>query len=153
MKTKFTFILLFLFSIVGFSQNDAKRIQSFNLEKKVAIQGYDPVTYFTKKEAVKGNANFKYVYKGIEYHFSSDENKKIFEKNPDNYEPQYGGWCAYAIGKTAEKVTINPKTFKIIDNKLYLFYNANLTNTLKLWNKDEENLYKKANQNWEKINK
>lgn len=152
MKANVTLVLFVLISFVGFSQNDAKRIQSFNLEKKIAIQGYDPVAYFVKKEAVKGNVTFKYVYKGIEYHFSSDENKKIFEKNPDNYEPQYGGWCAYAIGKTGEKVTINPKTFKIIANKLYLFYNANLTNTLKLWNKDEENLYKKANQNWEKIN-
>jgi hypothetical protein len=41
-----------------------------------------------------------------------------------SYAPQYGGWCAFAMGNSGEKVTVNPETFKIIDSKLYLFYNA-----------------------------
>ena len=57
--------------------------------------------------------------------------KEVFLKNPTNFEPEYGGWCAYAMGDSGEKVTINPETFKIINGKLYLFYNAFLTNTLK----------------------
>lgn len=49
------------------------------------------------------------------YKFSSNENKDTFVKNPSKYEPQYGGWCAYAMGSAGEKVEINPETFKIID--------------------------------------
>ena len=78
------------------------------------------------------------------YNFSSQANKDLFLKNPASYEPQYGGWCAYAMGYSGEKVEINPETFKILDGKLYLFYNAFFNNTLKSWNKDEVNLKKKA---------
>lgn len=75
----------------------------------------------------------------------------MFLKNPASYEPQYGGWCAYAMGANGEKVEINPETFKIVDGKLNLYYNAFFNNTLKSWNKDEGNLKKKADANWKKI--
>jgi hypothetical protein len=78
-------------------------------------------------------------------------NKEYFSKNPSKYEPQFGGWCAFAMGDSGEKVEINPETFKIIDGKLYLFYNAFFNNTLKSWNKDEANLKAKATSNWNKI--
>jgi hypothetical protein len=83
--------------------------------------------------------------------FSSAVNKEYFSKNPSKYEPQFGGWCAFAMGDSGEKVEINPETFKIIDGKLYLFYNAFFNNTLKSWNKDEANLKAKATSNWNKI--
>jgi len=64
--------------------------------------------------------------------FSTKENLETFKKMPKKHMPQYGGYCAYAIGKNGEKVSINPKTFEIRDGKLYLFYNSWGTNTLKL---------------------
>lgn len=92
-------------------------------------------------------------YQGVIYKFSSNENKDAFLKNPSRYEPQYGGWCAYAMGSEGGKVEINPETFKIIDGKLYLFYNQYFNNTLKSWNKEENNLKSKADANWKKIYK
>jgi hypothetical protein len=59
-------------------------------------------------------------------------------------EPAYGGWCAYAMGSTGEKVSVDPKTFKIVNGRLNLFYNRFFNNTLDDWNKDEVNLKKKA---------
>jgi YHS domain-containing protein len=146
-------IILFvaLLSATTFAQTLAKRTSEFNLEKKVAIQGYDPVAYFTQKKAVKGKAALATSFEGVTYYFSSQTNKDAFVKNPTSYEPQYGGWCAYAMGANAEKVEINPETFKIVDGKLNLFYNAYFNNTLKSWNKDEVNLKKKADSNWKKI--
>lgn len=129
----------------------AKRTAQFNLEKGLAIQGYDPVAYFTLKKAVKGKASFAATYEGVTYHFSSQANKEAFLKNPSGYEPQYGGWCAFAMGDYGKKVEVDPETFKILDGKLYLFYNAYFNNTLKSWNKDEANLKKKADANWKKI--
>lgn len=149
---KKTILILFvaLFSATTFAQSAAKRTSEFNLEKKVAIQGYDPVAYFTQKKAVKGKPTIASTYEGVIYNFSSQSNKDLFVKNPSNYEPQYGGWCAYAMGANGDKVEINPETFKIIDNKLYLFYNAYFNNTLKSWNKEEVSLKKKADANWKK---
>jgi len=77
--------------------------------------------------------------------------KEEFKKNPSRYEPQYGGWCAYAMGKDGSKVEVDPETFKIIDGKLYLYYNKFFNNTLKSWNKDEPNLKAKADVNWKQF--
>ncbi len=151
MKKTLIILVVSLFSIATFAQNASKRIKEFNLENKIAIQGYDPVAYFTQKKAVKGKSTFTSTYEGVTYNFSSQANKDLFLKKPTSYEPQYGGWCAFAMGDYGEKVEINPETFKIIDGKLYLYYNAFFNNTLKSWNKDETNLKKKADSNWKKF--
>lgn len=141
------------FAFSGFSQTAAKRTVAYNLENKVAIQGYDPVAYFSQKRAVKGNSSLLVNYDGVIYYFSSQENKNMFLKSPINYEPQFGGWCAFAMGDSGDKVDVNPETFKVLDGKLYLFYNAFFNNTLKSWNKDEAKLKVKAENNWRKIYK
>lgn len=146
---------LIFFFLLGFSfllnaQNAAERENHFNLEKGIAIQGYDPVAYFSNR-AIKGEKKISTNYKGVVYYFSSEVNKNTFLQNPIKYEPQYGGWCAFAMGDYGKKVEINPETYKIVNGKLYLFYNSYLNNTLKSWNKDETNLKKKADHNWSKI--
>ena len=120
--------------------------------KKVAISGYDAVSYF-QGDPLKGKSQYKVAHHGVTYLFASDSNLKSFEENPAKYEPQYGGWCAYAMGKTGEKVEVNPKTFKIVDAKLYLFYNKFFTNTLETWNEDEKNLKDRADKNWAELTK
>ncbi len=151
MKKLVLVLLVAVFNLPTYSQSVAKRTKEFNLENKIALQGYDPVGYFIQKKAVKGIATIATTYEGITYNFSIQVNKDLFLKNPINYEPQYGGWCAYAMAANNEKVEINPETFKIIDGKLYLYYNAFFNNTLKSWNKDGINLKKKADINWNKI--
>jgi YHS domain-containing protein len=151
MKKIFSIILIAFVTMSVSAQTVAKRTLEFNLENKIAIQGYDPVAYFKQSKAVKGKKELTAVYQGVEYHFSSAVNKDAFVKNPASFEPQFGGWCAYAMGDSGDKVEVNPETFKILDGKLYLFYNAYFTNTLKSWNKDESNLKKKAEVNWKKI--
>jgi YHS domain-containing protein len=148
---KVAIVIFVLFSLNGFSQNATIRASEFNLEKKVAIQGYDPVAYFKEDTAIKGNKEFEFAYKGVIYYFASAVNKQYFIHSPSAYEPQYGGWCAFAMGNSAEKVTIDPDTFKIINEKLYLFYNAYFNNTLKSWNKDQSNLIVKADLNWKQF--
>lgn len=128
------------------SQSNTRKAQ-FNLENGVAIQGYDPVSYFNGKP-LQGKKEYGFIFKGVTYRFATVENKRTFEKNPEKYEPQYGGWCAYAMGNDGSKVEINPKTYKITDNKLYLFYDFYFTNTLKDWNLNEKNLKTKADKNW-----
>tara|TARA_R110001632_G_scaffold24500_1_gene68253 strand:- start:373 stop:846 length:474 start_codon:yes stop_codon:yes gene_type:complete len=146
--------LLFISTCSFFFQgvDTSKRVGHFNLDSKhLAIDGYDPVAYFTKGVATEGSKKYSLNYKGVTYYFSSLKNKSLFEGDPIKYEPQYGGWCAYAMGDNGEKVSINPKTFKIVDGKLYLFYNKLFTNTLIPWNEDEVNLKGNADDFWKEL--
>lgn len=154
MKTNFLFGLLLTLATVPVMAQDATatRKKHFNTNSDyVAIKGYDPVAYFKSNSAVKGSKDLAVYHQGVVYYFSSVANKEDFKKNPSAYEPAYGGWCAYAMGAKGEKVSIDPETFKIINGKLYLFYNRNFNNTLKSWNKDEEGLKLKADASWKSI--
>ena len=142
------FILLLFLAIS--IQNFAQSSKHYNLENGLAIQGFDPVAYFSNK-ALKGDKNYSATYRGAIYFFSAKENKESFELNPTKYLPQYGGWCAFAMGDNGKKVEVDPETFKILDGKLYLFYNAFFNNTLKSWNKDEKNLKAIADKKWSYI--
>lgn len=143
--------MIFLSASLFAQDTAALRKKQFNLEKGgVAIQGYDPVAYFKQNVAKEGTKDMAVSYQGVVYYFSSAENKAAFLKEPAKYEPEYGGWCAYAMGTKGEKVDIDPETFKIINGKLFLFYNKYLNNTLKTWNKDEANLHAKADASWQK---
>ncbi|WP_422089812.1 YHS domain-containing (seleno)protein [Tenacibaculum ovolyticum] len=138
-------ILLLLFSTSIFSQK-------YNVKKGAIANGYDVVAYFSNK-AVKGNKKIKATHDGVSFLFSSQENLNLFKKDPKKYIPKYGGFCAYAIGKTSERVSINPKTFQISNGELYLFYNSWGNNTLQLWQQEgAKELQKKANKNWKEIN-
>ncbi|MDO8317376.1 MAG: YHS domain-containing (seleno)protein [Flavobacterium sp.] len=148
---KLLFIITILCTLSVFSQKDSKRVTHFNIEKSIAIQGYDPVAYFKQGKAVKGRKEIAATHEGVVYYFSMAVNKEYFLKNPSKFEPQYGGWCAFAMGDSNEKVSVNPETFKITNGKLYLFYNAYFNNTLKSWNKQENALMMKADANWSKI--
>lgn len=144
---------LFIFSIICvtgvYAQQQETRKQHFNIEKSgLAIEGYDPVAYFVSNKAVEGEKDISTVYEGLTYRFSSIQNRDMFKTNPAKYEPQYGGWCAYAMGAKGEKVEVDPGTFKVLNGKLYLFYNKYFNNTLKTWNKNEEHLKANADQNW-----
>ena len=142
--------LITLLSIANLQAQDSisAREKHFNVSGNLAIKGYDPVAYFTENKGIKGNKQYSYEYKGILYRFVSVANMEQFKKEPSKYEPVYGGWCAYAVGFNGEKVGVNPNTFKIINGKLYLFYNKFGTNTLTMWNEDEKNLKLKADKVW-----
>ncbi|MBA2610751.1 MAG: YHS domain protein [Bacteroidetes bacterium] len=136
-----------LFSNAQTSESD-KRKKQFNLSSaSIAVEGYDVLSYYTASPK-KGSKSFSTTHNGITYYFTSQANLDLFKKSPQKFEPGYGGWCAYAMGNTGEKVEVDLETYKIVDGKLYLFYNAYFNNTLPKWNKDESNLKLKADKNW-----
>ena len=142
-------LILVAASLSGFAQT-----QHLNLNKKrMALKGYDPVAYFNGK-AEPGKKEYFTTHSGARYRFVSETNKDEFLGDPEKYLPQYGGWCAYAMATSGDKVNIDPNTFEILEGRLYLFFNESGTNTLKSW-KDEDpvSLIKKAEKNWGKINK
>ncbi|WP_435414028.1 YHS domain-containing (seleno)protein [Polaribacter aestuariivivens] len=139
------FILVLLITSTTFFAQD------YNLKRGYVAEGYDVVSYFDN-DPKEGDKDFTTEYDGVKFKFISEENLEKFKKSPQKYIPQYGGYCAYAIGLKSEKVSIDPETFEIREGKLYLFYNSWGTNTLKLWKKEgAEKLKEKADQNWLKI--
>ena len=109
-----------------------------------AIHGYDTVAYFTLGEAVEGDDEIVVIWQDEEWLFSSTENAKLFSENPEQYAPQYGGYCAYALSNN-ELVDVDPEAFAIVDGKLYLNYSHKIA---RRWKKDIENYIRQANINW-----
>jgi YHS domain-containing protein len=153
MKAQIVFTAILTILVTGLFAQDAVAVRKkqFNLENDLAIDGYDPVAYFKAGKAIEGKKSLSLHHHGVVYYFSSAANREEFKLSPAKYEPEYGGWCAYAMGAKGEKVSIDPETFKIVNGKLYLFYNSFFNNTLKTWNKDEGALKAKADLNWKKI--
>lgn len=143
-----TFSLSLIYAMT-IAQSDVLRQKQFNVKKNLALEGYDAVSYFSGKPE-EGDEEIKFQYKGITYLFSNQANLNTFKANPEKYEPAYGGWCAYAMGETGEKVKVDPETYKIVAGKLYLFYNFWGNNTLEDWNKSEQKLKEAADRNWKK---
>ncbi|MFM9839471.1 MAG: YHS domain-containing (seleno)protein [Cyclobacteriaceae bacterium] len=124
---------------------------------KVANGGYDLVAYFTDNAATKGIKEFTHEINGVKYQFASATHKNIFKSNPDKYLPVCDGYCAWGVAEKGIKVPVNPETFKLIDNKLYLFFNGDFKgsplNTLPEWNKNESALLTQLPTNWAKLKK
>ena len=116
-----------------------------NLDKNgLAVQGYDPVAFFTEGKPVKGRPEFKSSYQGATYLFVSAENKALFEKAPSKYEPAFGGFCAYGVSRN-KLVEIDPEAFQILDGHLLLQYSKGVRTD---FNKDAQGNLAKANTNW-----
>jgi len=85
----------------------------------VLLNGYDPVAYFTRHQAVKGSPEIQTRFDGAIYNFASVANRVAFSRNPSKYVPQYGGFCAYHLTKGEFKDS-DPTAFLIYKGKLYV---------------------------------
>lgn len=89
----------------------------------IAIQGYDPVAYYTEGRAVKGNTDFEYPWKGARWRFASAANRDRFAAHPEQYAPQHGGYCNMAMTRN-QLTASDPNAWAVIDGKLRLFASA-----------------------------
>jgi len=145
------FALFFLTATTSFAQdNKANNIDNSN----IALQGYSPVSYADLGLAQKGVKEFKSNHQNIDYYFTSAEQRAIFDKNPEKYLPEYGGFCAFGIYAGA-KFRPDPNKFITKDGKYFLFlYNLEL-DAQQLWlnEKKHAKLVAAANANWSKLSK
>jgi len=118
-------------------------------EEAVAIDGYDVVSYFDNNTAKKGTVEFQCEYQGNTWYFTSQENRDRFLSNPEQFTPQFGGYCAHSIGNTSKLIRSDPNAFLVRDDKLFLY------RTEKLRDVDSERsdnrfgeLFTKRETNW-----
>lgn len=87
-----------------------------------AIEGYDPVAYFTELKAVKGFDEISHEWLGDKWLFSSEKNKQLFVMDAMAYMPNYGGYCSYDPVTEGHDHDVDPRVWRIVNDKLYLFY-------------------------------
>jgi YHS domain-containing protein len=138
--------LLATFAIASAGRGADVAAKSLVLKTKdgLAIQGYDPVAYFTDHKAVKGNARISSEYDGAKYFFASAGHKALFDANPAKYAPAYGGYCGYAASVNRLS-PVSPEWFQIEDGKLILQHNKK---AFDLFNKELRSNVQKADANW-----
>lgn len=110
----------------------------------VALQGYDPVAYFTDGKPVMGSPSYRTRYRGAWYQFASPEHKAMFDAAPARYEPAFGGYCGYAASINRLS-PISPEFWQVLDGRLVLQHNRKAWD---LWNKDVPGNLQKADTNW-----
>ncbi|MEM9046374.1 MAG: YHS domain-containing (seleno)protein, partial [Pseudomonadota bacterium] len=64
-----------------------------------AIDGTDPVAYFTEGKPVEGTSDHVMEWNSATWYFASAENLAKFAADPAKYAPQYGGYCAWAVSQ------------------------------------------------------
>jgi hypothetical protein len=128
----------------------ADRVEPFNKDRSsIALKGYDPVAYFQQGQPAKGSPQFTYQWMGATWQFASQQSRDAFAANPQQFAPQYGGYCSWAVsrGYTAD---VDPEAWKVVNGKLYLNYSKGVQ---KKWEADIPANISKADGNWPGLHK
>lgn len=113
----------------------------------IAINGHDPVAYFSEKKPVMGAAENTLDWNGAIWNFASAKNRDLFAANPEAYAPQYGGYCAFAMARGYIAQTV-PEAWSIYENKLYLNYSIAVRS---MWSQDIPGHIQRAKKHWPTI--
>jgi len=113
----------------------------------LAIEGFDPVAYFTESVAVQGSVAFEAREAGAVWRFRNEGNRASFVAHPDIYGPRFGG---YDPTDLARGVTFagNPRLWLISGQRLYLFGREEARDAFAA---DPERFLREANQRWPQL--
>ncbi|MGC2203034.1 MAG: YHS domain-containing (seleno)protein [Stellaceae bacterium] len=118
-------------------------------EKRLALSGYDPVSYFTDGHPEKGSAEYSAAFDDATYWFKNAEHRALFVADPDRYAPQFAGYCAVMLSRGA-KQEADPEAWAIADGKLYVFASKQ---GVPLFQQQTASIVEKAAANWPEIRK
>ncbi len=113
----------FVFATVAFGfygGSAAAQKEPSGASKRVALKGYDPMSYFTDGKPEKGSTEFTFAFDDTTYWFKSAEHKANFAADPERYAPQFDGYCAVQLSR-GRKVEADPEAWAITNGKLYVF--------------------------------
>jgi YHS domain-containing protein len=110
----------------------------------LALQGYDPVAFFSDGKAVSGKADLTALYQGATYRFATEQHQATFNQDPARYAPAFGGFCAYAVSQ-GHTAPVEIDTWQILDGRLLLNYNLKVKG---MFDADRQANVKKADSNW-----
>lgn len=133
---------------IAFADDEVNVVSGFTAAgAPLALHGIDPVASIEIGNPIEGEAKFTAVHNGAAYYFSSKANLDAFNKNPDKYVPQNGGFCTFGVS-VGKKFDGDPQYASIEDGKLYVFLNEDI---FKMFLKDKQGTIKKAEKQWNRI--
>ena len=116
----------------------------------VGLKGHDPVSYFEGKPT-QGVVGITAQYDGVTYNFASEQSRDRFGREPARFAPQYGGWCATAMGD-GHVFDADPSNYRITDGLLYVFYKGPGGDTRPQWDQNPEERRALADATWKRLN-
>jgi hypothetical protein len=105
------------------------------------------VAYFTLGKPTAGSPDISYEWDGARWQFADTAHRTLFERDPEAYAPQYGGYCA--LGMTmGNRGETNPEVWAIVDGKLYLNYERSGQDE---WRQNQAANIAKADAQWAQL--
>ncbi len=149
-------VMMLLAGFLGAQESQSPLWYHYADDTHIAIDGYDVVAYHIENAARKGLPAHVVDYDGLRFQFLDKANAEKFADNPEKYLPGFGGWCAFGFtldleqtGFAPERYAADPRSFKIINGRLYLFYNDHGFDAKAAWEHgDESALIEKAEAFW-----
>ena len=114
---------------------------------RIALDGYDPVSYFDPGRPEKGSSKFTFTFDDAVYWFKTADHRGKFAADPERYAPQFAGYCALTLAR-GEKAQADPEAWAIADGKLYVFGSKLGVPEFKASTAD---IISKANSNWQNL--
>ena len=131
-------------ALLGLLSFSAAEAASTKNQTRIALDGYDPVAYFTDGHPILGSQAFAFDFDDAVYYFKSAEHREMFVTDPDRYAPQYSGYCAISVS-IGKKVHADPEAWVISDGKLFVF---GAKSGVPMFEKDSAAIVNQANANW-----
>ena len=116
-------------------------------EKRLALKGYDPVSYFTEGRPEQGSAEYQAAFDDATYWFKNAEHRAMFVADPDHYAPLFRGYCTVSLSRGA-KIEADPEAWALADGKLYVFGSKP---SVAVFQAQTANVIEKASDNWAKL--
>lgn len=110
----------------------------------VAMNGIDPVSYFTDHRPIDGSDSYRLRWRNVIWRFASYETMDAFERDPQQFAPRYGGFCAVTMASGAVSDTI-PIAWSVHEGRLYL---ARSEAAIQAWRQDPATYIARADQYW-----
>ena len=115
--------------------------------KRLALKGYDPVSYFIDGHPEKGSAEYQATFDDATYWFKNAEHRGLFVADPDHYAPQFRGFCTVTLTH-GQKYEADPEAWAISDGKLYVF---GAKEAVPIFQAQTASIIEKASDNWAKL--
>ncbi|MEE9272230.1 MAG: YHS domain-containing (seleno)protein [Robiginitomaculum sp.] len=109
----------------------------------LAVGGYDILSFY-QGNLIKGSPKISVNWKGVRWQFATKTNLETFIKEPEKYEPAYGGYCAWALANN-KLAKGKPKHWTIKDGRLFLNINSQIK---QLWLKHMDKFIEQGDKNW-----
>jgi hypothetical protein len=116
-------------------------------DQGLALDGYDPVAFFTLQAAVMGDGGITATFRGATYRFASAENRAAFEAAPETYAPAYGGFCAMGVAM-GQLYKVDIRTWQVVGERLVFNKSQEVR---EMFDANREANLARADANWPKL--